>query len=182
MEPNKEDKIERHIKIINHVINNEGGYVNNPNDSGGETNFGITKRTYPNLDIENLTRSEAVGIYKKDFWDKYNFDKIRNFDVAQKLFDMSVNMGHKQAVKLLQQAHGGLHVDGIMGTITFGEINQGRPEQLLEKFREKIGNLWFVILRMPYFLRVGLKGLLNEKLQHRTHKVQKRHTARWNAV
>jgi lysozyme family protein len=165
MEPNKEDKIERHIKIINHVINNEGGYVNNPNDSGGETNFGITKRTYPNLDIENLTRSEAVGIYKKDFWDKYNFDKIRNFDVAQKLFDMSVNMGHKQAVKLLQQAHGGLHVDGIMGTITFGEINQGRPEQLLEKFREKIANFYReLVVRNPKNA-VFLKGWLKRAAQ-----------------
>lgn len=165
MEPNKEDKIERHIKIINHVINNEGGYVNNPNDSGGETNFGITKRTYPNLDIENLTRSEAVDIYKKDFWDKYNFDKIRSFDVAQKLFDMSVNMGHKQAVKLLQQAHGGLHVDGIMGTITFGEINQGRPEQLLEKFREKIANFYReLVVRNPKNA-VFLKGWLKRAAQ-----------------
>ena len=48
----------------------EGGYVNNPNDPGGETNFGICKRSYPDLDIKNLTKDIAKEIYFKEYYDK----------------------------------------------------------------------------------------------------------------
>jgi lysozyme family protein len=46
----------------------EGGYVNDPDDPGGETKYGISKRSYPHLDIENLTVEEAKAIYHRDFW------------------------------------------------------------------------------------------------------------------
>ena len=54
------------------VIANEGEYVNDPQDPGGETKFGISKRSYPQLDIKNLTIDQAQNIYKTDFWDKIN--------------------------------------------------------------------------------------------------------------
>ena len=53
-------------EIISKVLEHEGGYVNDPKDLGGETNFGITKRWYPDLDIKNLTKEDAIEIYKKD--------------------------------------------------------------------------------------------------------------------
>ena len=43
------------FEIVNHTLEEEGGYVNDPTDKGGETNFGISKRAYPNLDVFNLT-------------------------------------------------------------------------------------------------------------------------------
>ena len=46
-------------EIISQVLHHEGGYVNDPTDMGGETNFGITKRWYPDLDIKNLTKEQA---------------------------------------------------------------------------------------------------------------------------
>ena len=48
------------------VLGHEGGYVDDPNDAGGETNWGISKRAYKDVDIKNLTKEEAKAIYKKD--------------------------------------------------------------------------------------------------------------------
>ena len=50
--------------IIEVVLKHEGGYVNDPNDLGGETNFGITKRFYPDVDIKNLTKEQAKLVAK----------------------------------------------------------------------------------------------------------------------
>ena len=50
-------------EIIESVLKHEGGYVNDPHDRGGETNFGITKKFYPNVDIKNLTKEQAKKIY-----------------------------------------------------------------------------------------------------------------------
>ena len=52
------------------VLNHEGGYVDDPDDNGGETNFGISKRAYPRVDIKNLTRKQAIKIYYQDYWIK----------------------------------------------------------------------------------------------------------------
>lgn len=60
---------------INFVLPQEGGYVNDPKDLGGETNFGISKRKYPNVDIKNLTDLGAVTIYRRDYWDRNFLDK-----------------------------------------------------------------------------------------------------------
>ena len=60
---------------IDKVLEHEGGYVNDPNDLGGETNFGVSKKAYPDLDIKNLTRDEAKEIYRKDYWERYKIEK-----------------------------------------------------------------------------------------------------------
>lgn len=53
---------------IDLVLKHEGGYVNDPHDPGGETNFGISKKAHPDLDISSLTRAQAGSIYQKDYW------------------------------------------------------------------------------------------------------------------
>jgi len=70
-------------KVIDKVLINEGGYVNDPHDSGGETNFGISKRAYPNVNIKELTTAGAKSIYKKDYWDKVkgSLKAINNMDI-----------------------------------------------------------------------------------------------------
>jgi lysozyme family protein len=80
---------------IETILTNEDGYVFNPNDPGGETNYGISKRAYPNLDIKNLTRDAAKEIYRRDFW---RYDSIVNQDVATKIFDIGANQGPITAV------------------------------------------------------------------------------------
>ena len=59
---------------INHTLELEGGYVNDPNDSGGQTKYGISKKAYPDLDIPNLTIAQAMEIYRKDYWDRCKCD------------------------------------------------------------------------------------------------------------
>ena len=59
--------MEHFSEIIPIVLRHEGGYVNDPLDKGGETNYGISKRSYPHLDIHSLTLADAKTIYKRDF-------------------------------------------------------------------------------------------------------------------
>lgn len=77
---------------IQNVLKREGGYVNDPADKGGETKFGISKQSYPNLDIKNLTESQAAAIYKRDYWDKINADQLPA-NIREMAFDAAVNHG-----------------------------------------------------------------------------------------
>lgn len=89
--------------IIEKVLQHEGGYVNDKDDLGGETNYGITKRFYPHLDIKNLTREQAKEIYYKDYWIPSKASKLPE-DLRYAYFDCVVNTGQYRAVKILQQA------------------------------------------------------------------------------
>lgn len=111
------------------ILENEGGYVNDPNDPGGETKYGISKRSYPNVDITNLTVAEASAIYLRDFW---LFGGITDQSVATKLFDAYVNMKHT-AIRIMQSL---LQVtpDGSYGKQTEAAINT-QPDELLERYR-----------------------------------------------
>jgi len=91
--------------VFDRLIGHEGGYVNNPNDPGGETNWGISKRAYPNIDVKALTRDGAKVIYRRDFWDRLKADGFHD-GVAYQLFDFAVNSGIETAVRYLQRAVG----------------------------------------------------------------------------
>ena len=108
--------------VAPHVLDLEGGYVDDPDDPGGETRWGISKRSYPNLDIKNLTKEAALDIYKRDFWDGSGA-LIEDIDqaTAMVLFDMALNSGAKTAIKKLEET---LHVaqDGVIGPQTRGAL------------------------------------------------------------
>ena len=112
-------------EIIEHVLEKEGGYVNDPTDLGGETNYGITKRFYPDVDIKNLTKEQAKEIYKRDYWDKNRVDELPE-QLRHIFFDMCVNQGRGTAVKVLQRAANAkgakLKVDGGMGPATLKAV------------------------------------------------------------
>lgn len=103
-------------KAFQIVIGHEGSYVDHPNDPGGETKYGISKRSYPNVDIKNLTLDQAKAIYLKDFWNRLKCDEIPDI-VRYPLFDAAVNSGVSQAVKWLQEAVNS-KPDGIIGPNT----------------------------------------------------------------
>lgn len=88
---------------FNRLLGHEGRYVNDPADPGGETNWGISKRSYPNLDIKNLTRDNAQVIYRADFWDRIHAADLPD-SVAFQTFDFAVNSGIVTAVRYLQRA------------------------------------------------------------------------------
>lgn len=83
-------------RCIAFVLKMEAGYVNNPHDAGGETNFGISKRAYPELDIKTLTVVEATEIYRRDYWVKAGCDRLEWPDCLV-VFDTAVNMGTAKA-------------------------------------------------------------------------------------
>jgi len=100
-------------KAFEIILGSEGGYVNDPRDSGGETKFGIAKKFYPNVDIKNLTVAQAKEIYLKDYWTKSGCDALP-YPFALCLFDSAVNQGVGTAIKLAQKACN-LEADGIIG-------------------------------------------------------------------
>lgn len=106
----------RFSACIPFVLSEEGGYVNDPDDAGGETKFGISKRAYPDLDIAHLTREQAVDIYRRDYWDMFHCDEWpAGLDFA--LFDAAVQHHPKSAIMLLQRAIG-VPADGVVGPVT----------------------------------------------------------------
>jgi lysozyme family protein len=75
------------------VVGIEAGYVNNPQDPGGETKFGITKRQYPTVDIKNLTLEQAQDIYRRDYWNTHDLDTLE-YGKALLVFDTAINGGN----------------------------------------------------------------------------------------
>lgn len=114
------------------LIGNEGGYVNNPNDPGGETNWGISKRSYPNIDIRALTRDGAKTIYLADFWQRIHADELAP-GVAFQAFDFAVNSGIETAVRKLQTAIG-VADDGHWGPITRAAAAALSPSDTIMRF------------------------------------------------
>lgn len=112
----------RFEKCMQIVFLNEGGYVNDPNDSGGETKYGICKRSYPHLNIKELTKDMAEIIYKRDFYDKMKIDMFDNELLALHLFDFGINAGIGRAIKKLQIV-AGITQDGIIGLQTITKAN-----------------------------------------------------------
>lgn len=126
---------------INTTLKFEGGYVNDLRDSGGETNFGISKKAYPNLDIKALSIDDAKKIYKRDYWDRCKCNFIPDA-LSIALFDFAVNSGCNRAIRYLQRALG-ITIDGKIGNQTIGACNSIPVKETLEKF---------IIYRLEYLM------------------------------
>ena len=120
-------------EAIDFVLKNEGGYANNPLDRGGATNFGLStqflNRIALGIPAEQLTRDQAIDIYKKYFWIPYPLGKILDQKVANKIFDCLVNMGEYNAINLVQRTCNKLSaikvsLNGIFTKETLDEINK----------------------------------------------------------
>lgn len=104
---------------LDEVLAHEGGYVNHPSDPGGETNMGISKRSYPNENIRGMTRARAAEIYRRDFWNRVRGDDLPpGLDLVA--FDPAVNSGVSRGSKWLQGALG-VAQDGKIGPATIAK-------------------------------------------------------------
>lgn len=97
------------------------GLVDNPKDPGGLTKYGISQRAYPGLDIRNLSRADAVAIYRRDYWTAAHGDDLP-WPLCLFVFDHAINAGPGQAIRLLQRALGTVQVDGVWGAATFSAV------------------------------------------------------------
>ncbi len=140
-------------RALARLLDIEGGYVNDPDDPGGETYRGIARRFHPNwlgweivdsikhdaivegynltqrLDAENALQGQVTDFYYTEFWTRFRGDNIPP-EIAAELLDIAVNLGVHQAVRFLQRALNlwpfegdWLAVDGIMGRATESRVN-----------------------------------------------------------
>lgn len=136
------DNFERAIAF---VLEQEGGYVNNPADHGGETKYGISKRAYQSLDIGNLTINEAKEIYRRDYWNTVGCDQME-WPLCLVVFDSAVNCGVHRAVEWANNAQTWQDVL-IMRTKHYAGLNQ---PVFLKGWLRRIVALWEYVHEIPH--------------------------------
>lgn len=124
------------LRAVAIVLAHEGGYVNDPNDPGGETNFGISKRRYPDEDIKGMTAARATDLYHSDFWLAVRGDELPPA-LALQVFDMAVNAGPGTAIKILQEVLGAT-IDGVLGPKTLAAAAASGRSHAVRYARERI--------------------------------------------
>lgn len=141
----------------------EGGYVDDPEDPGGETNKGITMSTFqecsheilgidPTSDnLKGMTDAQAGIIYKERYWDKMEGDSIGFQDLANIVCDFFVNSG-TNATKLLQHVLNtmGANVveDGVIGQASLQALSALVPVDVYRRYKQG---------RIQYYENLGQK-------------------------
>ena len=129
------------LAAVERVLANEGGYCSNPADPGGATNFGISARSHPGLDIAALTREAAVEIYWREWWLRFGFARLPAAPAA-KTFDLAVNMGAGHAIQCLQRALRAcgmpVNEDGVIGAATAAQAARADPAALIAALRSEL--------------------------------------------
>lgn len=129
------------IKTTDYTLQNEGGFTNNPADTGGPTNWGITQTTFERFlrdevtvsQMKAMTRDDALAVYKSLYWSPLGLDGIVDDDVATAIFDVAVNRGPHPAIRYAQEASK-IPVDGLMGPLTAEAINKISKNNFLVRF------------------------------------------------
>ena len=135
-----------------------GSLVDDILDPGGLTRWGISQKSYPEVDIGRLTRDQAIAMYRRDFWHPL-YDQIESEELATELFDFGVNTSSrgwpKVGVRILQESVGYLAVgpivaDGAFGPQTLGAVNAAPPDLLLKEFRARQAFYYAnIVIRAP---------------------------------
>lgn len=133
------------------LIQREGGYVIDPDDPGGATKFGISKRSYPALNIEELTEEDARDIYFSDFWTPAGCDGMPQI-VAEAVLDFAVTSSVRRSVRALQQA-AGVTIDGDVGPRTLAAA-AAAAELVAARF---------TVIRVAYYAELAVKQKKNQK-------------------
>ncbi len=122
------------------VLEWEGGYVDNPDDPGGKTKYGISKKAHPDVDMRKLTKDKARKIYRADYWTPAGCDELpAGLDLI--VFDAAVNCRVDRAIRFLQ--HGvGTKVDGIWGPNTRNAAQTADPKQALREIVARRGEYY----------------------------------------
>lgn len=124
-------------KIIERTLSHEGGYLSpeaarRQGDPGGETQWGISKRSYPTVNIRALTRDQAIEIYRKDFWNVIHGEELHPAFAFQAL-DAAINSGIGNAVRWTQRA-AGMADDGHFGPATKAAVLATSPSDMVLLF------------------------------------------------
>ncbi len=162
----------RFQSCVSSILEHEGGLTEDVRDPGGITNWGISLRfmlqddseDHPTAEtIRNLTKPDAIAIYRRYWWNRYRYAAFEQLIVIEKVFDMAVNMGAMEAHKLLQVAINCLMskpipVDGLLGVMTFGAANSLDGEKLREQLRKGAKDRYLDIIRANPHMEWAEKG------------------------
>lgn len=122
-------------EAFHHLLGHEGGYVNHPDDPGGETNWGVTKVVARQHGYEGLMKDMPVevakAVYRKSYWDAVQADNLPPA-IRYAVFDAAVNSGVGTSVRWLQQSVGATP-DGVLGPKTLAALNEVNPDGLLRR-------------------------------------------------
>lgn len=130
-------KISAFDRAFAFVMRAEGGatITNDPDDPGGLTKWGISKRSHPDVDIEALTEDQAREIYRQGYWLKAGCAQLPE-PIAFAVFDCAVNQGPAWAIRLLQRAVR-VEDDGVLGARTLGAISARSVDYVLVRYCEE---------------------------------------------
>jgi len=134
----------RFLDIYRIVMEYEGGYVNHPNDPGGETYKGISRRAHPNwkgwqlIDQKRPVPEQLVQeFYYNNYWLRLRCNDMP-YPIGEYLFDFGVNAGITRAIMTVQRALN-VKVDGVLGAVTIGAIQKQDPQKLMyELLKERV--------------------------------------------
>lgn len=162
------------------VLRHEGGFVNDPQDPGGATNFGVSLRWLRSLgktgdidgdgdvdwfDVRNLTRDQAIELYRGQWWDRYGYERITHNGVCMKVFDLAVNMGAAPAHRLLQRALRAVGTsvveDGVLGAKTLAATNAADGRSLVAALRSEAAGFYRGLVVAKQERSKWLNGWLN---------------------
>ena len=147
------------------VLAHEGGFQNDANDPGNwtggaigagacnGTKYGISAKSYPSLDIPNLSEADARAIYRRDWWDRLGLARLPA-PLAAKLLDAAVNLGPRPAVACLQRALNtngcAIAEDGVLGPATVAAAQSVPADAALPALRDELaGHYRSIVARDP---------------------------------
>ncbi|MHC1707434.1 MAG: glycoside hydrolase family 108 protein [Bacteroidales bacterium] len=166
---------ERFQKFMKVILRHEGGFVNDPDDPGGATKYGISIRLLASLgelgdidkdgdvdihDILALGPEEVAEIYFAHFYEPLRIEEIKDSSLAMQVFDFAVNAGSKTAVKILQESLK-ITADGIMGPRTLAEVNNYSTSTPLMLYRYARNDFYRNLASRKPKLKKFLQGWLN---------------------
>ncbi len=154
-------------RALGFVLEVEGGYVNNPSDSGGATNYGITQAVYNAsrkgnrfLDVKFITNDEVNRIYQNNYWSGCHCEQMPD-ELATVVFDTAVNTGCQRAIKILQACLD-IDADGIFGAETLNVIGDiSDLKDFISKYLDERSRYYQRICDLNPDKNKFLKGWLN---------------------
>lgn len=114
--------------IVQRTLKVEGGYSATDGNSGAPVNFGINQRANPDIDVKNLTKDQAVQLYKSRYWDAIGGDSLPA-SIRATAFDAAVNQGVPWTKAALQQAGGDVAAFNALREQRYRSIVAGDPSQ-----------------------------------------------------
>jgi lysozyme family protein len=153
------------LKAFAELLIKEGAYVNDPDDPGGETKYGISKRSFPDEDIGKLTLDRAYELYLRDYWYPCHCHQMGNQAVANEVFEQAVHMGAKSAARILQRGVAAVGIkieqDGAIGPQTLEAVNSYRhPDTLLKALNCEQYNYYADLVQRDPKRRKYMRGWL----------------------